>query len=139
MGICIRWPPDNYNNARFFNNALFGGAADGNGKRKIVLDRGSGFRNSNRGVCACFFRRCFEREPGLSSMRGGFTPPRTVGGQALCKFAAPGSILLYLTLARGAAPEPFGRGRASGTIHGEICLCAGIREFFRGRKIDGEG
>ena len=75
----------------FIGGPGIGGSADGNGERKVVGRGGRLFCNGHIDAGHGNFS-AFERQLGLALVGRAFAAARTVGGEALRDFAAPGRI-----------------------------------------------
>ena len=69
-------------------------------------------------------------------MRGEFSPLATVRIEALCEFAAPGSVLLYLTGDTGQSVGVIALGRTRISVGTKTSPCWNIRGIFPGGKTD---
>ncbi len=121
--------------AGLFLDALLGGTANRNGKRKIFCIGSEGFRNGSGSTGGYFPWRRFERKLGLSNVRCKFSPPRSMRIQALRKFTAPGGIVRrysFAGIANASALVTFQHGVE---ISSEIAAWAGTRDTLPGRKI----
>jgi hypothetical protein len=81
----------------------------------------------------------FESKLGLSKVRRDFLSPSAIGLEPLSQFTAPGGVLPYLALTRGAMLGMFSPVLSlMGTLD-EVSLRTGARKLLQGREIGGKG
>ena len=120
--------------AGLFLDALLGGRPIAMVKEKFfcIGARGSATAAAYRGR---FPWRRFERKLGLSNVRCKFSPPRSMGIQALRKFTAPGGIVRRYSFARIANASALVTLQHGVEISSEIAARAGTQDTLPRRKI----